>query len=228
MKKDLRATWPQALLTFLGPILVVLTVRWLLVEPFVIPSGSMYPALHINDHIFVNKLSFGLKIPFGQQFVLQWGHPRRGDILVFRYPENPNVFFVKRVLAIGGDSVEVKEGVVFINGQALPQESIEVPAGEDAEFSYFREDGKYVVRYLNKDLSGFAKFQVPEKSFFVIGDNRDQSSDSRYWGVVSEELMIGRAKMTWLACDRTLEAAPVLCDIQTLRLDRMFKGIPQP
>lgn len=232
MRKDLRATWSQALLTFLAPVFLVACVRWLLFEPFVIPSGSMIPTLLIYDHIFVNKLKFGIHVPFGHSFIWQWDQPEKKEIVVFRYPSNPDVYFVKRVAAVAGDEVSVVQGEVFINGQKLAQTEIldseitdDMLAGaERGDFQYFREN-EYVIRYKNKDLSDFSPVQVPEKHFFVIGDNRDQSSDSRFWGFIPEENLIGTAKMIWLSCDRTLPSAQFLCDPQAIRWNRLFTKI---
>lgn len=215
-----KGTWPQALVTFFAPILIIMMVRWLLFEPFVIPSGSMIPTLLVHDHIFVNKLSFGIKVPFGKSFIVQWAHPKRGDVVVFRFPDNPEVFYVKRILAVGGDEIAVENGKVIVNGEALSQEPLPI----EENFEYFREK-HYTIRYLNHDGSNFPPTKIPEHSFFVIGDNRDQSNDSRFWGVVPEENLIGRAKLIWLACGQTLTSAQFICDPQTLRWDRFLKGI---
>ena len=219
--RDKRGTWRQALLTFLTPFLLVACLRWLLVEPFVIPSGSMIPTLLIHDHIFVNKLRFGIHVPFGHEFMWQWDSPERNEIVVFRYPENPEVYFVKRILAVGGDEISVENGTIFVNGKAFEQEPVE---NSDEDFQYFRENG-HLIRYRNKDLSQFAVVKVPENSFFVIGDNRDQSSDSRFWGFIPNKNLIGTAKWVWLSCDKTMESAQLLCDPQTIRWSRMFSKI---
>ena len=116
---DLRATWPQALLTLFGPILLFLGVRWLIAEPFVIPSGSMIPTLHIHDHILVNKLAYGVHVPFSKSWLTHWSNPKRGDIVVFRYPENPDVFLVKRAIGLPGDRVALQSGALRINDQVL-------------------------------------------------------------------------------------------------------------
>lgn len=232
MKKDLRGTWPQALLTFLAPIFLVASIRWLLVEPFVIPSGSMIPTLLIHDHIFVNKLKFGIHMPFGNAFLWQWSQPTKGEIVVFRYPENPDVYYVKRVAAVAGDEISVRQGQVFINGEVIPQQAavegevsnLMLAGSEPGEFHYFHERN-YWIRYRNKEFSEFPITQVPEKSFFVMGDNRDQSSDSRFWGFVPEKNLIGNAKLIWLSCDETLPSAQFLCDPKTLRWSRMFSKI---
>ncbi len=237
-RKDLRATWPQALMTFFAPILLLLGIRWLLFEPFVIPSGSMIPTLLIHDHIFVNKLAFGIRIPFGAKFLVQWGHPERGQVVVFRNPQNPDMFFVKRVLAVGGDEISVDQGVVSVNHQALKQIANEAPGKElpaitgdnsEDQFEYLTETNldqrSYPIRFLNRELSQFHSTVVPAGSFFVMGDNRDQSNDSRFWGFVPEANAIGTAKLIWLSCGQTLTSAPFICAPQTIRWDRLLKKV---
>jgi signal peptidase I len=229
----MRGTWPQALRTFFLPIVLVVGVRWLLIEPFVIPSGSMIPSLLVHDHIVVNKLRFGIKLPFSNTFLLHWGHPHRGDVVVFRYPENPDVFFVKRVIAVSGDRIEVLNGDLVINGEIVPQTALPRDVAVknitfEEGFDYFLENhldssstAPHVVRYQNKASSFFHSVTVPKDSFFAMGDNRDQSSDSRYWGYVPEQNLVGSATYIWLACDKTLESAAFLCDPQTIRWSRV-------
>ncbi len=228
-KSDLRGTWTQALATFFSPVILVCLVRWLFFEPFVIPSGSMIPTLLIHDHIFVNKMSYGIKWPFGKNFLFQWSHPSRGEVVVFRYPENPEVYYIKRVIGISGDEISLKDGVIQVNGQAVEQNQIdfrEPPAGDLMPFEYLKESEiGYMVRYQAKDRAQFPLTKVPENSFFVMGDNRDQSSDSRVWGFVPENNAIGVASRIWLSCDQTLVSAQFICDPQTIRWNRLMKKV---
>lgn len=228
----MRGTWPQALRTFFLPIVIVVGVRWLLVEPFIIPSGSMIPTLLIHDHIAVNKFRYGIKVPFSNLFLIQWSHPQRGETVVFRFPDNPDVFYVKRVVAVAGDQIEVRDGNLVINGEVIPQTALplDVPVKNIAfepSFDYFLEnhlssvtEEAHVVRYRNKSASFFHPVTVPPNSFFAMGDNRDQSSDSRFWGYVPEQNLIGSATYIWLSCEKTLESAAFICDPQTLRWNR--------
>lgn len=224
--RDLRATWPQALLTLALPFLLLMTTRWLFVEPFVIPSGSMIPSLLVHDHIIVNKIHFGVKVPFGKNFIWRWGVPQSGDVVVFRYPENPEVYFVKRVIGLPGDEVSMDQGVISINGTPIEQKqnkSIGIDQN-DQDFEYFQER-QYLVRYRDRDSADFFPVVVPENSFFVMGDNRDQSRDSRSWGFVPYDFLVGKAFAVWLSCEKTFEATPVLCDPQTIRWNRIFSKI---
>lgn len=225
MPKDLRGTWPQAFLTFFAPILLVVGVRWLLIEPFVIPSGSMLPSLLIHDHIFVNKLAFGVQIPFGNKLLTQWGKPKPGQIVVFRFPPNPDVFYVKRVIAVGGDEVSIQNGVISVNGVEYSQQPLPSTGFEEG-FDYFQEtsQSQYTVRYVNKDDSFYGVHKVPENQIFVMGDNRDQSNDSRFWGFVPESHLVGTAQIIWLSCQETLASAQFLCDPSTIRWERLLKN----
>lgn len=206
------------------PVLAVLTLRWLLIEPFVIPSGSMIPTLLVHDHILVNKLSYGLHWPFSAEWILQWSAPKRGEIAVFRFPSQPEVFYVKRIVAVAGDVISMEKGVLLINGEPQPQTPL--PDLSDEEFDYYREND-FTIRYF-KDRHDFASFEertVPEKNFFVVGDNRDQSSDSRFWGFVPEQNLIGKPSFIWLSCDKTLQSAPFLCDPHFLRWSRILNRV---
>jgi signal peptidase I len=219
--KDLRASWGLALWTFLAPIFLVVFVRWALVEPFVVPSGSMIPTLFIHDHIFANKLAYGLHWPFSNRWLLHWASPQHGDVAVFRYPKTPDVFYVKRIVGLPGDEISVNHGLVYINGKKIEQEPIPLPAGADSSFQYNRE-GTHVVRYLDKQNSFFHPVKVPEGQFFAMGDNRDQSSDSRYWGFVPEENFVGSVGWIWMSCENTLPSASFLCDPQGIRWNRIL------
>ncbi len=181
----------------------------------------MIPTLWVHDHIFVNKLAYGIHVPMSKTWIFKWGSPARNEIVVFRYPENPEVFYVKRVVAVGGDTIEIRSGEIWVNGEAILQETLET---DDEGFEIFQEPGRR-VRYLNHQESNFASTLVPENEFFVIGDNRDQSNDSRYWGSVPVENVIGRASIIWLSCEETLPSARFLCDPKTLRLGRIFQLI---
>lgn len=222
MKRDLRATWRQALWSFLGPLIAIFVVRWILIEPYVIPSGSMIPTLWVHDHIFVNKLSYGIHWPMSTSWMLHWGEPQKNEIVVFRYPLSPEVFYVKRVVATAGDEFEMRSGVIYINGERVPQDPVSEANRDQEEFIYFHEPGR-MVRYLNPEESNFAPTVIPANHFFVVGDNRDQSNDSRFWGMVPVDNVVGRASMIWLSCEETLPSAQFLCDPKTLRLDRIFK-----
>lgn len=231
MKKDLRGTWKQALFSFFLPIFLVLVVRWVFVEPYVIPSGSMLPTLKIHDHIFVNKLAYGVQNPIKESVAFAWSQPARGDVIVFRFPENPKIFYVKRVIGLPGETIEVRQGKVYINDKALDvsldPNSQDFKDEDFMNFEYFTEKSAqdYSVRYQDFLGSSFGPITVKADEVFVFGDNRDQSHDSRFWGGVPLTMLIGKAQRIWLSCDQTLASVPFLCDPSTIRWNRFLKKV---
>lgn len=226
--RNFKGTWNQAILTFLFPIVLVMSLRWALIEPFVIPSGSMIPNLLIHDHIFVQKFSYGLHIPFSNKWLVKWSQPQRGDIVVFKYPQNPDVYYIKRLVGLPGDNVEVNSGRVTVNQKTLDLKPFDDPNAEEG-FFYFKEttDSKsYTVRFMHQENMPMVKaYRVPQGEFFFMGDNRDQSSDSRYWGFVKDEYIVGKAWMIWLSCDNTLPTMTFVCDPSQIRWNRLFKKL---
>ena len=190
-------------------------------EPFVIPSESMVPNLLVHDHILVKKFSFGLKVPFTDTWLVRWGQPQHDDIIVFKYPENPNVYFVKRLVGLPGDKISVNNGRITRNGQLLKYET-----STDSEYSFneSRPDhpGHAVIIHSQPSDGADMNFNVPESKYFMMGDNRDNSSDSRVWGYVPEQNLVGKAWMIWLACEETLEDARFICDPLKMRWKRIF------
>ena len=164
-------------------VLVALLIRSSVVEAFWVPSGSMLPTIQIGDHLFVNKLAYGLHmdVPFtSKSFVfLRWRSLDRGDIVVFVSPVDRNVDLIKRIVAVAGDTVEVRHKKLYVNGQPV----------DDAAYANFTD--KRTVDVAPRD--NFGPVTVPPGKFFVMGDNRDQSYDSRYWGFADEKDIKGKA-----------------------------------
>jgi len=188
---------------FLFPIFaVVLLVRGFLVEPFQIPSGSMLPTLEAGDFILVNKFSYGLRMPLGHQKFLDLGSPKRGDVIVFRYPEDPSIDYIKRVIGVPGDKILYQNKQLFINGEPIvltPLDSYE----KNMAFMELEEKLGAITHHilLSKNYNNLTQpieVEVPEGKYFALGDNRDNSRDSRYWGFVPDENLKGRAFMIWL------------------------------
>ncbi len=229
VRQSKKGTLSQALRTFFTPIVGVIVFRWLLFEPFVIPSGSMIPTLLVHDHIFVSKMAFGIRMPSTDGWLWRWGSPERGDVVVFKYPKNPDVFYIKRIVAIGGDEISMNQGVLQVNGVDLPQvESAALYSGEndESDYDYFSEKN-HIIRYRKgeRSLSEMEKVTVPEGQLFAMGDNRDQSSDSRVWGFVPEQNIVGRPTFIWLSCEKTLSSAQFLCDPQSIHWSRLFARV---
>ncbi len=228
-QKSLKGTWSQAIGTFLLPILIVFVIRWLLIEPFVIPSGSMIPNLLIHDHILVKKYSLGIKIPFLDRWIVRWRSPQPGEILVFRFPDNPDIFYIKRLIGLPGDQVQIKgNGQVFVNGKEwiLKETSSEF----DDDFKYFVEDSgneRHSVRFYDSpsSIDTHQEVKVPPGHYFFMGDNRDQSSDGRVWGTVPEKYLVGPASVIWLSCENTLTSVSYICDPLQIRWKRLFKSV---
>ena len=192
-------------------LLIVLLFRSFLFEPFKIPSGSMIPTLLIGDFIVVNKYAYGLRLPVVNRKILSIGEPDRGDVVVFRYPVDPAVNFIKRMVGLPGDTIVYRDKRLFINGEEVPQAALGRYASSDvkcdtprADAMRFRETlGEVTHDILIHEDSGSRDRQwvVPEGHYFVMGDNRDRSNDSREWGFVPEDHLMGRAVGIWLNFD---------------------------
>ena len=194
---------------FFPVILVVFTLRSFIVEPFRIPSGSMLPNLHIGDFILVNKFNYGIRLPVVNKKVIAISSPERGDVMVFRFPHDPSINFIKRVVGLPGDKIEYKDKRVHINGVPVPLD----PKTESdfQEVSQNKYPGKRFVETFGTNSheiivdpnkrSTKTRYSVPEGHYFVMGDNRDHSNDSRYWGFVPEGNIIGKAFFIWFSWD---------------------------
>jgi signal peptidase I len=276
-----QGTWLNAIRLLLSPLIIIFSVRWILLEPFVIPSSSMEPTLVVHDHIVVQKFIYGIRSPFGEGWLYNFKKPKHGDVIVFRYPENEKVYFIKRLIGIPGDKVIIENGQITVNGlpwTLIPTEDAGIV--ENADFNYFIEtvpDYDKIKQFKEKSLLGDGKkdlskltpeeielrfekklqadpnqelreiettdhfvrfradlrhvdpvakeFVVPDNSYFVMGDNRDESHDSRFWGVVPHNLLVGKAVRIWLSCHSTLENAPTICDPTKMRMDRIYKEV---
>jgi signal peptidase I len=190
--------------SFFPIILLVLFVRSFLYEPFRIPSSSMVPTLLIGDFIFVNKYTYGLRLPVTKSKIVQLGEPERGDVVVFRLPSDPKTNFIKRVVGLPGDVVRYANKQLSINGKSMPltMESVYDGAGpEGARLARERlDDTEHEVLLYPGRFGREGEFRVPKGHYFLMGDNRDNSRDSRYDGVgfVPEENLVGRAVAIWL------------------------------
>jgi signal peptidase I len=191
--------------SFFPVILAVLVLRSFVVEPFRIPSGSMMPTLLAGDFILVNKFSFGVRLPITNTKIIDSGSPQRGDVTVFRYPEDPSVAFIKRIMGLPGDRLEYRDKQLSINGEPVAQEQL--PAGSDGSVPgydlFVDELGDKTFHTLQRkgpnNLSW--SYVVPEGHYFALGDNRDNSRDSRFWGPLPEENLIGKAFLIWMNWD---------------------------
>jgi signal peptidase I len=214
-------------------VLIALFLRAFVVEAFKIPSGSMIPTLQVGDHIFVNKFIYGVRVPFTNiKFGMEYRKPRRGEVIVFIYPKEPDKDFIKRIVAVEGDTVEVRDNQVYVNGVGVPRSHVE---GDCRYEDYEEEPGRWVersceawVESVNGDKyttvydkhseangrgSTTRPVKVDKDSVFVMGDNRDNSHDSRFWGFVPYDHIKGKAMIIWWS-----HGEP-----EGVRLQRLFK-----
>ena len=195
--------------SFFPVFLIVLVLRSFIVEPFRIPSNSMMPTLLTGDFILVNKFDYGIRLPVVDTKIVNIGLPERGDVVVFRFPDDPATPFIKRVVGVPGDRIGYYEKVLYVNDEPVDQSPIGryVGSGSGTVMSgaslrverLSGVDHHILVQPGARSVQGEAV--VPEGHYFVLGDNRDNSRDSRYWGTVSEDLLIGKAFRIWMNWD---------------------------
>lgn len=189
--------------SFFPLLVLVLVLRSFVAEPFRIPSGSMIPTLLVGDFILVNKHAYGLRLPVLETEIWNTGRPERGDVVVFRYPEDPDTRYIKRVVGLPGDRISYRGIQLFVNGEGVPMVPDGVYAGSRHQGARIYQEEIAGVRHPVLDLPGRTgpqvdDFVVPEGHYYVMGDNRDSSNDSRRWGPVPEENLVGRAFLVWM------------------------------
>jgi signal peptidase I len=207
--------------SFFPVLFLVLVLRSFLFEPFQIPSGSMLPTLKIGYFILVNKFNYGLRLPVLGTTVVELGQPKRGDVMVFKYPDDNRINFIKRVVGVPGDTVEYRDKVVYVNGDAQTLTVLPVDANigmpplteEAAEQLGEREHLIWRRQTQGRD---FGPILIPDRQYFVMGDNRDNSNDSRVWGFVDDSLIVGRAFAVWMHWEALL-SIPSLSDVRIIQ-----------
>jgi signal peptidase I len=225
------ARWFDNWMRSLGMALVLfLIIRTFLVEAFQIPSGSMERTLLAGDFLFVNKAVYGAQIPGTNARLPGFESPHRGDVIVFAYPKNPEQNFVKRVIAVSGDTVEMRDGEVRLNGRVQRESYVQRVDPRDVYDPEFNWQRDYLVRgavalpnyHPTRDTWG--PIVVPAGKYFVLGDNRDNSLDSRYWGFVDAAAVKGRPLVVYFSYDREArDALPWLTDIRWHRLGSIIR-----
>jgi signal peptidase I len=189
--------------SFFPVLLIVFLLRGFIVEPFRIPSGSMLPSLYIGDFILVNKFAYGIKIPVLNKVVVDLDDPERGDVVVFRYPRDPNLDYIKRIVGLPGDQIAYYNKVLYVNNKPVARDFVGQYKGPGQTFAneYLEklenaEHSMLILPARPNNLQG--EYKVPEGMYFVMGDNRDNSNDSRVWGPVPKENLVGKAFMIWM------------------------------
>lgn len=239
--------WTDGAGSYVLAILLALTIRWALMEAYVIPSGSMLPSLLIRDHIFVNKIVYGIRFPFSEEWLWKFRSPKRGEVIVFKYPKDKSTFYIKRVVGLPGDRVDFIKGHVYINDEKVAL----APPMEDGNFAWVRDkdfqdngmtDVKADYKHMREKLGDiehdvllrkgayeydppFRGLIVDDDCLFVLGDNRNRSRDSRFWGCAPSKNILGRAMFVWLSCDETLPVAEFLCSPLHIRWGRLLHWV---
>lgn len=201
--------------SFFPVLFIVLVLRSFLVEPFQIPSGSMKPTLDVGDFILVNKFSYGIRLPVLDMKVIQVGDPQRGDVMVFRYPSDPNVNYIKRVVGLPGDQIRyTADKRLFVNGESIAEQLVGSEPGTLGSAELYKEKLGAAEHLIRKEMSRYRvtpdhQWTVPAGHYFMMGDNRDNSNDSRYWddpsipkdllGMVPDKNIVGKAFAVWMS-----------------------------
>ena len=201
--------------SFFPVLFIVLVLRSFLVEPFQIPSGSMKPTLDVGDFILVNKFSYGIRLPVIDKKIIEVGDPQRGDVMVFRYPSDPSVNYIKRVVGLPGDVVRyTSDKRLFINGESVAEKLLGAEPNTLGSAELYQEKLGAVEHEIRKEMSRYrampdGEWKVPAGHYFMMGDNRDNSNDSRYWddpnipkdllGMVPDENIVGKAFAVWMS-----------------------------
>ncbi len=246
-----RKFWTDGAGSFLVAIGLAMLVRWAFFEAYVIPSSSMLPTLLIHDHIFVNKIVYGIRAPFSENWIVKFSHPQRGDVIVFKFPADKDKYFIKRVVGLPGDRVLYENGHLYVN-EKLVEKTIpqnlknewlwikdrdfpgDVSIGGRALYVHWEErlgpfSHSILLRKESAQAAAFGPVTVPQGQYLVLGDNRDNSQDSRVWSedqrFVPRENLIGRASFVWLSCESTLPVLTFLCNPLEIRWKRLFHAV---
>ena len=242
--KSFREAFLENLKTVFWAILLALFIRSLFLEPFRIPSGSMYPTLRVGDFLFVTKYTYGYSrysFPLGLPLFkgrIWYSEPQRGDVVVFRFPQNPSTDFIKRIIGLPGDKIQVKNGRLYINGEMMPRvedgryvvdEYVSIPEFYHQYKEKLPEGKEHPIIEISDNervVDNTEEFIVPEDAFFMMGDNRDRSDDSRIRvGFVDKEYLVGKAKFIFFSHNDKGSLFKPWTWFRAIRWERFFKGI---
>ncbi|WP_119942937.1 signal peptidase I [Neorhizobium sp. NCHU2750] len=241
--KQPNALW-ENIKVIIQALLLAMVIRTVLFQPFTIPSGSMMPTLLVGDYIFVNKFAYGFSkysLPFSPNLfsgrVLEFSEPKRGDVIVFRLPQNPDIDYIKRLIGLPGDKIQMRDGVLYVNGKPVPKQAdgkftSDYQMDPGTNVPIFREtldNGKTydtLDEMQNSRGDNTPEFDVPPGHYFFMGDNRDNSLDSRFdVGFVPAENLVGRASVIFFSLGNDTSFREIWKWPSNMRWDRLFKGV---
>lgn len=222
--QDKRGKWSDIFKSIAILLVLYMTFRWIIFEPFVIPSGSMETTLLVQDYVVVKKWQYGIRIPFTKTWLSGPKVPQRGDIVVFKAKDESGNFIVKRVVGLPGETVSMDaRGSISING--VPFQYAE-QVQQDSQYRVYWEDNghkSYRVQYFaDMEQTPFNK-EIPEGEIFMMGDNRNQSADSRFWGSLPLPRIMGKLVVIWMSCNESDSYSSFLCSPDQFRTERLFK-----
>lgn len=223
---DKRGKWTDVFKSLSLIIILYMCFRWILWEPFVIPSGSMKSTLLVQDYVVVKKWAYGLRLPFSEKWLFGPKVPERGDIVVFKAVDESGNFLVKRVVGLPGDEIMINEkGFIQINDFPFIYQEVK---SEDENFIVYKEDNgvkQYRVQFSADGGQTPFELKIPAGHIFMMGDNRNFSADSRYWGALPLERIMGKLFMVWMSCEESDSYSSFLCAPSDFRTDRFFKRV---
>ncbi|MCP5161619.1 MAG: signal peptidase I [Hahellaceae bacterium] len=202
--------------SFFPVLAIVLILRSFLVEPFQIPSGSMLPTLEVGDFILVNKYAYGLRLPVAGTKVIAIGEPKRGDVMVFRYPGDRKTNYIKRIVGVPGDTIRYHDKTLYINGDRISEQHLANLSGTQLFAEQLGDVNHQIFKTQRvRGQNGEGEWVIPDGRYFVMGDNRDNSNDSRFWGLVPDELIVGKAFAIWMHWEK-LFSLPSFSRVRTI------------
>jgi signal peptidase I len=209
MKKKKKGIIREYLEAIVTALILALIIRTFVIQAFKIPSGSMKPTLLVGDHILVNKFIYGIRIPFTDKIIFPVREPKRGDVVVFEYPNDHSIDFIKRLIGKPGDKIQIINKQIYINGEKF-----------NDKYGFFIDKNVYPYSLFDP-RDNFGPIIVPQNSYFMLGDNRDLSRDSRYWGFVKRDEIIGKAFIIYWSWDK--KANSLLKKIRFNRIGKLIR-----